>query len=120
MLGNGVWANFTFFTSAVIVSLLAFAAERNLLLCAVLRCGASSAAAVDRYLLPARHSAANPPHTRDSLETTVNIINMETCSTSDLRELNLSWEDVTAAAAAEDRQLCGPLHDVCGMNQRQT
>jgi len=30
---------------------------------------------------------------------------METCSTNDLRELNLSWEDVTAAAAAEDRQL---------------
>jgi len=58
---------------------------------------------------------------RDSLETTVNIINMETCSTNNLRELNLSWEDVTAAAvAAEDRQLCGPLHDVCGMNQRQT
>ena len=116
MLGNGVWANFTFFTSAVNVSLLAFAAERNLLLCAVLRCGASSAAAVDRYLLPARHSAANPPHTRDSLETTVNIINMETCSTSDLRELKLSWEDVTAAAAAVDRQVCGPLRDVCEMN----
>jgi len=102
------------------VSLLAFAAERNLLLCAAAAAGRPSAAAVDRYLLPARHSAANPPHTRDSLETTVNIINMETCSTNNLRELNLSWEDVTAAAAAEDRQLCGPLHDVCGMNQRQT
>ena len=43
-------------------------------------------------------------------------VNMETCSKSDLRELKLNWEDVTASAAAVDRQLCGPLRDVCEMN----
>ena len=40
-------------TSAVDATLLAFAAERR---------AAPTLAAVDRYLLAARRSAANPPH----------------------------------------------------------
>jgi len=46
-------------TAAVNVTLLASAAERR---------GRPAAAAVNRYLTPARRSAANPPHAAAAVE----------------------------------------------------
>jgi len=48
--------------SAVTITLLAFAAEHRTARAARLTCSQACCAANDRYLLPARHSAANPPH----------------------------------------------------------
>jgi len=49
----------TFFTSAASVALPAFADARG---AAAPDCGAADRAAIDRYLLPAGPTAANPPH----------------------------------------------------------
>ena len=52
---------------AVSVTLLAFAAERRAA-APLLLAGRPAAAAVDRYLLPARRSAANSPHAAVAVE----------------------------------------------------
>jgi len=57
-------------TSAVNVTLLAFAAERRAAApyCGAVAAGRPAPAAVDRYLLLARRSAANPPHAEATVE----------------------------------------------------
>ena len=57
-------------TSAVNVSLLVLAAERRAATpcCGATAPGSPTAAALVRYLLPARRSAANPPHATAAVE----------------------------------------------------
>jgi len=57
-------------TSAVNVTLLAFTAERRIAVrcCGAATAGRPAAAVVDRYLLPVRRLAANPPHAAAAVE----------------------------------------------------